>query len=537
MGVKGGWDLLNPTSTVSFVDWASEKISTGAGHELVPRIGVDASGWMSAATFHHGQTKSPAQASLFKRLGCLFHLPVIPLFVFDGPHRPTYKRKKTVKKTPVWLTNDFKRLLEGFGFSYWEAPGEAEAELAMLSRLDRIDAVMSEDFDAMLFGAQRVFRIKEESDSKYLIEVYEAGSQFSCNNLVMIALLAGGDYDDGIQGCGIQTAAGIAKSSIGKQLFDALEAFEVDGYAAVASAWRQDLSMTLETQGSRQRSLASRIPLDFPKVSVLIQYLHPVTSQSNGPNNVPAAPSLSQPNISHLAKLCEELFVWGHSMGIIRNFRDHVFPGLATRDLLQDLCKRRGLFKDDDAHISQHAIVSKARAVRANQLERSRSEIYVSFVLPGEILTQITSAIDGTYNTDTTTAEYDQFVKKPEVRAWLSRILTLHARPNTLDDIQHPTLKTGEKRKMVKPSIEKTRLIEAEPSVSQPVASTSANLRNQNRSYSVLEISSDESGDEMTEAAPIKRQKRASSPKYRIEVRYTVKGEILELCTDDENGF
>ncbi|PBK83562.1 hypothetical protein ARMGADRAFT_1089194 [Armillaria gallica] len=42
MGVKGGWDLLNPTSSVSFVDWASEMISTGAVHELVPHIGVDA---------------------------------------------------------------------------------------------------------------------------------------------------------------------------------------------------------------------------------------------------------------------------------------------------------------------------------------------------------------------------------------------------------------------------------------------------------------------------------------------------------------
>ncbi|PBK68330.1 PIN domain-like protein, partial [Armillaria solidipes] len=271
----------------------------------------------------------------------LFHLPVIPLFVFDGPHCPAVKRKKMVKKTPLWLTNDFKRLLKGFGFSYWEAPGKAEAELAMLSRLGRIDAVISEDFDTMIFGAQRVIRIKEESDSKYLIEVHEAGSQFSCNNLVMIALLAGGDYDDGIQGCGIQTAADIAKSSVGKQLFEALEASKVDEYAAVASAWRQDLCATLEKQGagrlhSRHRSLASRIPLDFPKASVLIQYIHPVTSESNGTHNLPTAPSLRRPDIPYLAKLCEELFIWGHSMGIIHNFRDHLFPGLATRELLQD---------------------------------------------------------------------------------------------------------------------------------------------------------------------------------------------------------
>ncbi|PBK94780.1 hypothetical protein ARMGADRAFT_1029141 [Armillaria gallica] len=155
---------------------------------------------------------------------------------------------KRLKKTPVWLTNNFKWLLKGFEFSYWKALDEAEAELAMLPCLGQIDAVMSEDFDTMIFGAQQVIQIKEESNSKYLIKVYKAGSQFSCNNLVMIALLAGGDYDDGIQGCGIQTVASIVKSSIGKQLFDALEASEVNGYAAVASAWHQDFSMTLETQ-------------------------------------------------------------------------------------------------------------------------------------------------------------------------------------------------------------------------------------------------------------------------------------------------
>ncbi len=63
---------------------------------------------------------------------------------------------------------------------------------------------MSEDFDTMIFGAQQVIQMwvgivylirKEKSDFKYLIEVYETRSQFSCNNLIMIVLLAGGDYN------------------------------------------------------------------------------------------------------------------------------------------------------------------------------------------------------------------------------------------------------------------------------------------------------------------------------------------------------
>ncbi len=70
------------------------------------------------------------------------------------------------------MAANFKKLLVGFGFPYWEvrcirvlilfywkekeAPGEAEAKLAMLSGVGHIDAVMSEDFDAMVFGAQHV---------------------------------------------------------------------------------------------------------------------------------------------------------------------------------------------------------------------------------------------------------------------------------------------------------------------------------------------------------------------------------------------
>ncbi|KAK0466671.1 PIN domain-like protein [Armillaria novae-zelandiae] len=545
MGIKGGWTLLNPVESVSLVDWANQKISSGAMQDLGPRIGVDASGWMFAAKYHHGQTKSPAQASLFKRIGRLFHLPVVPLFVFDGPRRPVNKRKKNITKTSDWLTADFKRLLDGFGFSYWEAPGEAEAELAMLSKLGLIDAVMSEDFDTMVFGAQRVIRIKEESDSQYLIEVYEAGSKFSRNNLVTIALLAGGDYDDGVQGCGIQTATNIAQSSIGERLFDAFDASEADNHAAVASTWRQDLCTMLEKRGagrlhSRCRSLASRIPLDFPKVSVVIQYIHPITSQSNGPQNLPASVSLRQPNIPLLARLCEELFVWGNSAGIVQHFCDHVFPGLAIRELIQDLCKRRGLLPPNDTSISQHPMISRVCAVRVNQQERSQSEIFLSLVIPEAILTQITSAISGIYNTDITLEKYDRFTKKRQVHVWLSRVLALHARPNMLDD--HQALTTSRKRKVIKPRIKQVKRHNMELSPVQPVASTSANVLDTSqdwaewrRSASVLEISSDESGKETTEiAAPRKRQKRATSPKYRIEVCYSARGEVLEFCTDDE---
>lgn len=39
-----------------------------------------------------------------------------------------------------------------------EAPAEAEAELAELNRLGLIDAIVTEDSDAFVFGAQCVIR-------------------------------------------------------------------------------------------------------------------------------------------------------------------------------------------------------------------------------------------------------------------------------------------------------------------------------------------------------------------------------------------
>lgn len=39
-----------------------------------------------------------------------------------------------------------------------QAPGEAEAELAIMNRQGKIDAVLSDDVDALLFGATCLIR-------------------------------------------------------------------------------------------------------------------------------------------------------------------------------------------------------------------------------------------------------------------------------------------------------------------------------------------------------------------------------------------
>ncbi|KAG6881637.1 hypothetical protein C0993_000647, partial [Termitomyces sp. T159_Od127] len=86
------------------------------------------------------------------------HSPFLPLFVFDGPKRPEWKRGKKINRTSHKLIPGMKAIVESFGFEWRTAPGEAEAELAYLNRIGVIDGVLSDDVDNFLFGAITVIR-------------------------------------------------------------------------------------------------------------------------------------------------------------------------------------------------------------------------------------------------------------------------------------------------------------------------------------------------------------------------------------------
>lgn len=120
---------------------------------------------------------------------------------------------------------------------YFKAPGEAEAELAYLNRIKVIDAVMTDDVDALLFGAQIVIRkyvrIHKAPVQPHLTYFHSSGAKLTGNQkspaqdaqgktsehhvrlfvadriesdhnvqmtrggMILFALLAGGDYDNG----------------------------------------------------------------------------------------------------------------------------------------------------------------------------------------------------------------------------------------------------------------------------------------------------------------------------------------------------
>jgi holliday junction resolvase YEN1 len=79
--------------------------------------------------------ENPAVRVLFYRLCRLLALPVIPVFVFDGPGRPKVKRGVNVKTGKShWLSSSFKKFIEVFGF-FWYTVSFTSYDLSLIKYL------------------------------------------------------------------------------------------------------------------------------------------------------------------------------------------------------------------------------------------------------------------------------------------------------------------------------------------------------------------------------------------------------------------
>ncbi|KAJ7727690.1 PIN domain-like protein [Mycena olivaceomarginata] len=346
MGIQGLWKELAPIEQkISLHNLA---VGTGfIGNATGKRgfsVGVDASGWMYRACSLHGNTESPELVALFSRCSRLFRLPFIPVFVFDGPSRPRMKRGKFIRGNDHWLTSSFKLMLDGFGFEWIVAPGEAEATLSAMSANGnpfRIDAILTDDSDSFVFGASIVLRIRSEDNENYEASRYSASDittmlGITREDLILLAILSGGDYSDGLHGCGLTIAMGLGRAGLGMELISGLKGQSHANSLRFLCTWRYSLCAELRTNASghlprRYSQLAAAVPADFPDLEVINLYLHPIVAEC-----VPAHVLILQPpRLNVLARFAEDHFGWGDSVGILNHFADHLFPGLVVRDLVQ----------------------------------------------------------------------------------------------------------------------------------------------------------------------------------------------------------
>ena len=81
------------------------------------RIGIDASIWFFHAEYGK-EGENPVLRTLFFRCATLMRTTFLPLFVFDGPKRPDFKRGKKINKTSHKLIPGMKAIIEAFGFEW-----------------------------------------------------------------------------------------------------------------------------------------------------------------------------------------------------------------------------------------------------------------------------------------------------------------------------------------------------------------------------------------------------------------------------------
>ncbi|EEP82427.1 predicted protein [Uncinocarpus reesii 1704] len=288
MGIPGLVQELGSGDRISLAKFAIDHLQRTA---RPVRIAVDASIWLFQVQSAQGGL-NPELRALFYRLARLLALPIQPLFVFDGPERPEYKRGKLIARNGgSHIIGSFKRLIELFGFNFYDAPGEAEAQCAKLQIAGIVDASLSNDIDTLMFGSQVTLLNFSKASPKNSgpathVNVYRHSSPnanvtFDTAGMVLFALLSGGDYlPAGVPRCGPKLAAEIVRAGFGADLLDIIKSNPKD-LDAPLNEWRERLDYELSTNESgyfKSKHKAVKIPKDFPDLRVLLDYISPVTS-------------------------------------------------------------------------------------------------------------------------------------------------------------------------------------------------------------------------------------------------------------------
>lgn len=119
-------------------------------------------------------------------------------------------RRRVTQLEPGML-RDCTRLLESLGVAVVRAPHDGERYAAALCQAGHADAVATEDFDALVFGAPLVLR-RAGSLECFLHQLSDLdGHGLSREQLRHVAILCGTDFHPGVRGFGAKTAVRMLK--------------------------------------------------------------------------------------------------------------------------------------------------------------------------------------------------------------------------------------------------------------------------------------------------------------------------------------
>ncbi|KAI7207759.1 hypothetical protein KC333_g9360 [Hortaea werneckii] len=352
MGIHGLLRELRPAPRTSLALLSSNHYTT---HSRPLRLAIDISIWLFQIQSGKGGS-NPALRTFYYRLLRLLTLNIHPLFVFDGPNKPLFKRNKKVGGPGVKVASvpEFlaKQLLKQFGFPWHVAPGEAEAECAVLQRGGLVDAVLSEDVDTLMFGCGVTLRSwnaegaagggggggAKGNGPPTHVSVYreeetrERSGGIDPPGMILVALMSGGDYlPEGIPGCGPKVACDAARAGFGTELCG-LGRKDREGLAR----WRERLEREIRTNESKffsRRNPNFTLPEGFPNKEVLGYYTHPCVSSPEKLERLRASLKWDQEiDFPALREFAKDAFDWRCITGA-RKFIKNLAPAMLVREL------------------------------------------------------------------------------------------------------------------------------------------------------------------------------------------------------------
>ena len=264
-----------------------------------------------------------------------------PIFVFDGPEKPPFKRGRSTNSSQTFGSSS-RKLIELFGFPCHDAPGEAEAECALLQQEGIVDAVLSEDVDTLMFGCSLTLRkwSSENPRGKVPTHVsvynaekgYDSLSSLRREGMILVALISGGDYvPEGIPKSGIKLACEAARAGFG----DSLCALGPNDTIGLEN-WKTNLVHEIQTNKSRYFKFKRKnftIPSDFPNRTVLGYYTRPLVSSAGVIDSLKSQSIWDRPvDIGALREYVASSLGWKGKAGA-RKFIRNLAPALLTAKL------------------------------------------------------------------------------------------------------------------------------------------------------------------------------------------------------------
>ena len=288
-----------------------------------------------------------------------------------------------------------KNLLDLFGFPYISAPGEAEAECALLQREGIVDAVLSDDVDTLMFGSTLTLRnwssegTRGPKNPTHVNAYHSAATQSSSGldraGMILVALMSGGDYaPGGIPSCGPKTACEAARAGFGDDLCKISRKDRTS-----LNQWRERLEYELHTNKSgffRTKHHTLSIPENFPDRTVLGYYTHPVVSSAEKVADLRKSITWDDGvHIPELRAFTVGAFEWLGLPGA-KKFIRGIAPGL----LVEKLWRRSTSDEIDNDDLRLKAeqelrLIKSLHGTRSHSITDGVPEVRVSF-LPSEVV-------------------------------------------------------------------------------------------------------------------------------------------------------